>query len=491
MADSDLVCSGLSAISGVGQSALSWTVVDPQPGRPSYLRYAKTEVYAASSNNRALAAKVGEGANSFIHAGVPPGATRYYWVRPLNTSGVPGDFHPLSASAGVASTAGTSQPGPGAITSTELATAAVTEPKMSNSAASTRVIADQAITQAKIAFLAVGTAQIDTAAITTAKIADAAITNAKIGSAAIGTANIQDAAITNAKIGTLSANKITFGTLSGITISAVTISGSVINGGTINSVTLNSANVVSGNISGVSITSTDFRTSTALPRIEMGFSVLQARNVSGSTVLQIGAFTTAKILTVDANISGDFVASFRNGSASAVQGQSPTFAFYASTGAYGPFTASHEILWPIDLPLPAPGDLVMDDGVVFRKDLSNTICQGKPSERGRPALGVFVCDMEMMRAAAMPEDMSDDDLAAVAAAYRLVLVNAVGEGQMNVCDENGAIEAGDLLTPSSTPGKAMRQSDDLLRASTVARAREGVVCANGERTQIAVIYMGG
>ena len=471
MADSDLVCSGLSAISGVGQSALSWTVVDPQPGRPSYLRYAKTEVYAASSNNRALAAKVGEGANSFIHAGVPPGATRYYWVRPLNTSGVPGDFHPLSASAGVASTAGTSQPGPGAITSTELATAAVTEPKMSNSAASTRVIADQAITQAKIAFLAVGTAQIDTAAITTAKIADAAITNAKIG--------------------TLSANKITFGTLSGITISAVTISGSVINGGTINSVTLNSANVVSGNISGVSITSTDFRTSTALPRIEMGFSVLQARNVSGSTVLQIGAFTTAKILTVDANISGDFVASFRNGSASAVQGQSPTFAFYASTGAYGPFTASHEILWPIDLPLPAPGDLVMDDGVVFRKDLSNTICQGKPSERGRPALGVFVCDMEMMRAAAMPEDMSDDDLAAVAAAYRLVLVNAVGEGQMNVCDENGAIEAGDLLTPSSTPGKAMRQSDDLLRASTVARAREGVVCANGERTQIAVIYMGG
>lgn len=471
MADSDLVCSGLSAISGVGQSALSWTVVDPQPGRPSYLRYAKTEVYAASSNNRALAAKVGEGANSFIHAGVPPGATRYYWVRPLNTSGVPGDFHPLSASAGVASTAGTSQPGPGAITSTELATAAVTEPKMSNSAASTRVIADQAITQAKIAFLAVGTAQIDTAAITTAKIADAAITNAKIG--------------------TLSANKITFGTLSGITISAVTISGSVINGGTINSVTLNSANVVSGNISGVSITSTDFRTSTALPRIEMGFSVLQARNVSGSTVLQIGAFTTAKILTVDANISGDFVASFRNGSASAVQGQSPTFAFYASTGAYGPFTASHEILWPIDLPLPAPGDLVMDDGVVFRKDLSNTLCQGKPSERGRPALGVFVCDMEMMRAAAMPEDMSDDDLAAVAAAYRLVLVNAVGEGQMNVCDENGAIEAGDLLTPSSTPGKAMRQSDDLLRASTVARAREGVVCANGERTQIAVIYMGG
>lgn len=471
MADSDLVCSGLSAISGVGQSALSWTVVDPQPGRPSYLRYAKTEVYAASSNNRALAAKVGEGANSFIHAGVPPGATRYYWVRPLNTSGVPGDFHPLSASAGVASTAGTSQPGPGAITSTELATAAVTEPKMSNSAASTRVIADQAITQAKIAFLAVGTAQIDTAAITTAKIADAAITNAKIG--------------------TLSANKITFGTLSGIAISAVTISGSVINGGTINSVTLNSANVVSGNISGVSITTTDFKTSTATPRIEMGFSVLQARNVSNAVVLQIGASAVSKILTVDANIPGDFVASFRNGSASAVQGQSPTFAFYASTGAYGPFTASHEILWPIDLPLPAPGDLVMDDGVVFRKDLSNTLCQGKPSERGRPALGVFVCDMEMMRAAAMPEDMSDDDLAAVAAAYRLVLVNAVGEGQMNVCDENGAIEAGDLLTPSSTPGKAMRQSDDLLRASTVARAREGVVCANGERTQIAVIYMGG
>jgi hypothetical protein len=44
----------------------------------------------------------------------------------------------------------------------------------------------------------------------------------------------------------------------------------------------------------------------------------------------------------------------------------------------------------------------------------------------------------------------------------------------NVCNENGPIEAGDYLVSSSTPGYLMKQSDDLMRSSTVGKALETV-----------------
>ena len=42
-----------------------------------------------------------------------------------------------------------------------------------------------------------------------------------------------------------------------------------------------------------------------------------------------------------------------------------------------------------------------------------------------------------------------------------------GEGMMWVCDENGSINNGDFLQVSSVPGIACRQTDDLLRSTTV------------------------
>ena len=56
-----------------------------------------------------------------------------------------------------------------------------------------------------------------------------------------------------------------------------------------------------------------------------------------------------------------------------------------------------------------------------------------------------------------------------------ILINSLGEGQVNVCGENGNIEAGDLITTSSIPGKGMKQDDDLIRSYTVAKARESVI----------------
>lgn len=91
----------------------------------------------------------------------------------------------------------------------------------------------------------------------------------------------------------------------------------------------------------------------------------------------------------------------------------------------------------------------------------------------------------------MPEDISPEEIADLARSYRLILVNAIGEGQMNVCDENGPVVADDLLTASSVPGKAMRQTDDFLRASTLARAREDVVFGSTGLAQVACIYLAG
>ncbi len=475
MADSNIICSGLVANSGVGQVVLSWTVIDPEPGRPPYLAFAKTEIYASASNNRLSAFKIAEvPTNGYTHAGVTPGDTNFYWVRPVNAAGIVGEFYPISATAGIAATADSAQPGPGTITAIELAPEAVTSPA--------------------IAPGAVGTTH----------IADAAIERAKIANAAIGSAQIEDAAITNAKVGNLSADKITFGTLSGIYITAVTInggtitggsiSGTVINGGTINSPRINGGYLDVDELTASYIYGARIQTQELGERIDMSLGQLLVYNSLLQNTIRLGAspFGSTPPLGVLSTSPSGFAASIQNTSAGAVQGVSPTWAFYASGGGgYGPFTGSHELLWPVDLVLPQLGDLVMDDGVIFRSDLSNTLCLGKPSENERPALGVFVGELDWSRTAGMPDDLPEDAFEKLGTVYRLIRVNALGEGQMNVCDEGGPIMAGDLLVASSIPGKAKKQSDDFMRGSTVARSRETVVYDMEGRALAAVIYVGG
>ena len=71
-------------------------------------------------------------------------------------------------------------------------------------------------------------------------------------------------------------------------------------------------------------------------------------------------------------------------------------------------------------------------------------------------------------------------------------MNSVGEGQVNVCGENGNIEIGDLIVSSSTTGKGMKQDDDIIRSCTVAKAREAVTFASASTVkQIACIYLCG
>jgi len=110
-----------------------------------------------------------------------------------------------------------------AVGSAAIADLAVTNAKISGLAVDSGKIADAAIVEAKIGSAAVTSAKIHdasiieakiaTAAVTNIKIKDAAITQAKIGDAQITTAKIADAQITDAKVVSLTASKITAGTI--------------------------------------------------------------------------------------------------------------------------------------------------------------------------------------------------------------------------------------------------------------------------------------
>lgn len=76
--------------------------------------------------------------------------------------------------------------------------------------------------------------------------------------------------------------------------------------------------------------------------------------------------------------------------------------------------------------------------------------------------------------------------------YNYCAANAVGEGQVYVCGEAGNIAAGDLIVTSSTPGVGMKQSDDIVRNITVAKAREAITFTDTTTpVLVACIYLCG
>jgi hypothetical protein len=167
--------------------------------------------------------------------------------------------------------------------------------------------------------------------------------------------------------------------------------------------------------------------------------------------------------------------------------------FYADGSGtnYGPFTGAHDALILKDADAPEPGDIVVDVTCVRRANISNTIFDversSAPNQKG--ALGVatrapvaWTADETSTPAALKQWDEVDGvmvcsvtmDAVFAAETHDFLSVNAVGEGQINVCNEGGDIEVGDLIVCSSTPGKGMKQADDIVRNYTVAKAREAV-----------------
>lgn len=193
-------------------------------------------------------------------------------------------------------------------------------------------------------------------------------------------------------------------------------------------------------------------------------------------------------------------------------------AFYAEVGGYGPFTGVHDGLIPINTSIEI-GDILVDTTLIAKNGVSDVLYEiTQSSISNQVAIGIYASKMPLNAGA--PAAMIDRTLTVaydqiydpvtgelvseqfknpptlqyeeIKDLYDLVNINAVGEGQINVCGENGDIAVGDFIVTSSMLGKGMKQSDDILHNYTVARAREAVTFSSQtEVKMIACIYLCG
>ena len=192
---------------------------------------------------------------------------------------------------------------------------------------------------------------------------------------------------------------------------------------------------------------------------------------------------------------------------SGLVGASNGYDFYADGAGtnYGPFTGAHDVLVPIAQNIPI-GYIVNDVQCIVKKNVSNTIFEVTMSSApNQIPLGVMVANnglLANMVPAAFIEyiDYSPPDPKIVLYPqydeykndFNYCSANAVGEGQVYVCGESGNIQVGDLIVTSSTAGVGMKQSDNIVRSITVAKARETLTFASPTEVKlVACIYLCG
>jgi len=181
-----------------------------------------------------------------------------------------------------------------------------------------------------------------------------------------------------------------------------------------------------------------------------------------------------------------------------------------STVGFTPFTGMHLCLLPNTI-TPVAGDIYYDTSIYLKPNVNDVLsfialCN-LPQMKG--AIGVFT----NMAQGSVPQYMqttidepymehgveqvrvvtiTKPEYKTVLEENTLVLVNALGEGLINVCGENGNLVVGDLIVTSSIPGKGMKQSDDIIRSITVARSREAVTFSSPtDVQQVACVYLCG
>lgn len=167
--------------------------------------------------------------------------------------------------------------------------------------------------------------------------------------------------------------------------------------------------------------------------------------------------------------------------------------FYAEGGGtnYGPFTGAHDVLVPMGTNITI-GYIVCDVKLIIAKNISNTIFEvATSSSANQVPIGVMAVDNGLLakyKPAAFIEKfetvtVNDQPVTTTVMypeydeykdTYDYCGINAVGEGQVYVCGEAGDIAAGDLIVTSSVAGVGMKQSDNIVRNITVAKARQAV-----------------
>jgi hypothetical protein len=187
------------------------------------------------------------------------------------------------------------------------------------------------------------------------------------------------------------------------------------------------------------------------------------------------------------------------------------FDFYADGSGtnYGPFTGAHDVLMPVGINIDI-GYIVCDVQCIARKNISNTIFEVEISNTvNQVPLGIIATTNGLLansKPSAFIADQKTEEVngifttitimspeyEAIKNDYDLYAANAVGEGQVYVCGESGNINKGDLIVTSSIAGVGMKQSDNVVRNITVAKARESLTFDSPTETKlIACIYLCG
>lgn len=190
--------------------------------------------------------------------------------------------------------------------------------------------------------------------------------------------------------------------------------------------------------------------------------------------------------------------------------QSTLGSFY-SAGGYLPFTGTHDGLIEIT-EAPIVGDIVVDYQIEAVLDVSNIVMLYKKSSTANQKGVIGVCiqifdvppsdwdeyentgEVDPITGAPVPDPapVYNPMYYPIPAGQKVIHINALGEGLINVCGEGGDIEIGDLIVTSSIAGKGMKQADDFVRSITVAKSRQAVTFYSPTAIQqIACIYLGG
>jgi hypothetical protein len=188
------------------------------------------------------------------------------------------------------------------------------------------------------------------------------------------------------------------------------------------------------------------------------------------------------------------------------------FGSYGQT--VGPFTGAHDALIDNNAIFEI-GDLIVDVEVIAKKSISDAITKVALSSVINQKAVVGVVAMIIKGNTHVPAALSIDVPRSVDETdpnsnvlsssnvtieinpiytevllnNKIISINSLGEGLINVCGEGGDIEIGDFITTSSMPGKGMKQFDDLMHNYTAAKSREAVTFSSPtEVKQIACIY---
>jgi hypothetical protein len=182
-----------------------------------------------------------------------------------------------------------------------------------------------------------------------------------------------------------------------------------------------------------------------------------------------------------------------------------------SAGGYLPFTGTHDGLIEVT-EAPIVGDIVVDYQVEAVLDVSNIVMLYKKSTTANQKGVIGVCiqifdvppsdwneyentgEVDPITGTPVPDPapVYNPMYYPIPAGQKVIHINALGEGLINVCGEGGDIEIGDLIVTSSISGKGMKQADDFVRSITVAKSRQAVTFSSPtDVQQIACIYLGG